>query len=89
MILEIALVVIVCVLSFLFYRQDRTIKSQIDYIERIEQKFLMNFESISEAVVKMKEADSKGGFQSDDEIGIIFKELQKIIIDLEKEIKGE
>ena len=68
MILEIILVVIVCVLSFLFYRQDRTIKSQIDYIERIEQKFLMNYESISEAVVKMKEADSKGGFQSDDEI---------------------
>ena len=48
MILEIILVVIVCVLSFLFYRQDRTIKSQIDYIERIEQKFLMNYESISE-----------------------------------------
>ena len=45
--------------------------------------------SYDQAVVKMKEADSKGGFQSDDEIGIVFKELQKIIIDLEKEIKCE
>ena len=89
MVLEIILGICVLALSYLFYRQDRTIKSQIDYIERIEQKFLMNYESISEAVVKMKEADSKGGFQSDDEIGIVFKELQKIIIDLEKEIKGE
>ncbi len=89
MILEITLAVIVCLLSFLFYKQDRTIKSQIDYIERIEQKVLMNHKSITEARVKMKEADSKGGFQSDDEVGVVFKELQKIIIDLEKEIKGE
>ena len=89
MILDILLIVGILFLSYLFYRQDAVIKKQIDYIEEIEIKLLDNHKKISNALSTMRDVDGKGGFESDDEVGQIFKQLQNIIEELEKELKGE
>jgi len=39
---------------------------------------------IDNAMAKMKELDSKGSFEADDETGFIFKNLYEIISELEK-----
>ncbi len=89
MILEIILVICVLSLSYLFYRQDRVIKGQVDYIDKIENKMLDSHKRLSDAYNAMKAADSKGGFESDDEVGQVFNQLKVIIQELEKELKGE
>jgi len=89
MVLEIILGICVLALSYLFYRQDRVIKGQVDYIEKIENKMLDNHKKISNAFNAMKVADGKGGFESDDEVGQVFNQLKTIIQELQKELKGE
>ncbi len=89
MVLDIILIIGILILGFLFYRQDVVIKKQIDYIESIERKMVDNYSKITNALATMKTIDSKGGFESDDEVGAIFKELKKIINELEKELNGE
>jgi|10_taG_2_1085330.scaffolds.fasta_scaffold104599_2 hypothetical protein len=86
MILDIILAVILVFCGFIVYRQDKTIKTQIDYIDEIEIKLLNNLKNVSEAYAMLKAADEKGGFESDDEIGEVFKTIKTIIADLEKEI---
>lgn len=41
---------------------------------------------VNDAFKKMQETDLRGSFESDDEVGVVFKDLKKIIEDLEKEI---
>lgn len=86
MILEIILICIIAFCGFIIYRQDQTIKRQIDYIDQIEIKLLTNFESISNSYKRMKEIDQKGGFESDDEVGQVFNGIKDVLEDLEKDI---
>ena len=86
MILEIILICIIALCGFIIYRQDQTIKRQIDYIDQIEIKLLTNFESISNSYKRMKEIDQKGGFESDDEVGQVFNGIKDVLEDLEKDI---
>ena len=86
MILEIILFVLLIIMSFLFYRQDKTISKQIEYIDSVELKLLNTFESIKKALDDIKEIDEKGGFESDDEVGQIFSNIKEVIIKLDNEI---
>ncbi len=88
MILEIILICIIAFCGFIVYRQDQTIKAQIDYIDQVEIKLLNNFKNVSEAHKRMKEIDQKGGFESDDEVGQVFTSIKDVIEDLEKDING-
>ena len=83
MILEIILICIIAFLSFLYYRQDKIIKNQIDYIENIEANYIQAQENIRSVVKTMRELDSKGGYESDDEVGSVFKSLLDVIESLE------
>ena len=74
-------------MSFLFYRQDKVVKQQIDYTNDLEQTIINNYNSINSTFEKMKEIDQKGGFQSDDEVGQIFSGIRDELINLEKEMK--
>ena len=87
MIIDIILILIIIVLSFLFYRQDKVVKQQIDYTNDLEQTIINNYNSINSTFEKMKEIDQKGGFQSDDEVGQIFSGIRDELINLEKEMK--
>ena len=88
MILEIILICIIAFCGFIVYRQDQTIKKQIDYIDQIEIKLITNFQSVSDSYKRMKEIDQKGGFESDDEVGQVFNGIKDVIENLEKEING-
>jgi hypothetical protein len=41
---------------------------------------------VRDSLKKMKETDLRGAFESDDEVGAVFKDMKQIIEDLEKEI---
>ena len=86
MILEIILFVLLIIISFLFYRQDKTISKQIEYIDSVELKLLNTFESIKKALDDIQEIDEKGGFESDDEVGQIFSNIKDVITKLDNEI---
>ena len=79
MILDIILICIIAVLGFLYYKQDKIIKSQIDYIETIEKNYLDSTTRINSVIETMRELDSKGGYESDDEVGSVFKSLLDIV----------
>ena len=82
MILDIVLAVILVFCCFIVYRQDQTIKKQIDYIDEIEIKLLNNLKNVSASYDMLKVADQKGGFESDDEIGTVFEGIKDAVNDL-------
>jgi len=88
MILDIILLCIIIFCGFLYYRQDSIIKKQVDYINTLENAILKNIQSITRVHNKMKDIDSKGGFESDDEVGQIFHEIKAQIEELENEINN-
>ncbi len=88
MILEIVLVILLLIGGYIVYRQDQTIKKQIDYIDAIELKLLSSFNSITDTYNKMKSFDDKGGFESDDEVGQVFNNIKEVMEDLENEINA-
>ena len=52
----------------------------MDYIEFVTKLEL----DLKRAFDSMKKADSKGGFESDDEVGQTFKTIKNIIAELEE-----
>ena len=44
-------------------------------------------QTINEANEKMKQADLRGSFESDDEVGTVFTELKGIVTDLNEKFK--
>tara|TARA_B100000900_G_C20208330_1_gene564770 strand:+ start:185 stop:457 length:273 start_codon:yes stop_codon:yes gene_type:complete len=89
MIVEIILAILLLSIGFLYYRQDKIISNQNDYINSIESTLLQNYDSINKALEKMKEIDGKGGFESDDEVGQIFRSLNDELNKLQREINNE
>ena len=72
---------------FLLFRSLLLIKE----VERLEEEVQYFEESIyvfkdrlMQAQIRMKEIDIRGAFESDDEVGYTFKELQEIVNDTNK-----
>ena len=61
---------------------DNDIMDYIDFVTKLELDLKKSFES-------MKKADSKGGFESDDEVGQTFKIIKNIISELEEKYGKE
>jgi HKD family nuclease len=78
-ILYITLAISLILNIFLFYRGYRLI-SQIEET----QKTYLDFEddviqTLETMLTEMKEIDIRGSFESDDEVGVVFKELKDVI----------
>jgi HKD family nuclease len=78
-ILYITLAISLILNIFLFYRGYRLI-SQIEET----QKTYLDFEddviqTLETMLTEMKEIDIRGSFESDDEVGVVFRELKDII----------
>ena len=54
MILNIILILLILLLSFVVFKQDKTIAKQIDYIDTVEIKMLTNLQSTKDTLTKMK-----------------------------------
>jgi len=44
-------------------------------------------QTVNDANQKMKQADIRGSFESDDEVGSVFKELKRIVVELNEQFK--
>ena len=89
MFLEITLILIILSLSYICYNLFRKNEMYEDTIEEYDKWFSEFDSSVKDTEFKLREIDNKGTFESDDEVGQIFKQLQNIIEELEKELKGE
>jgi len=76
MILEITLIVLLLFISYMLVLSMRRINQYEDLILQIQQ-------IITFATDKMKQVDSTGHFESDDEVGFFFEELKSIQLSLD------
>ena len=60
-----------------FESMDNELMDYIEFVTKLELDLKRAFESI-------KKADSKGGFEADDEVGQTFKTIKNIIAELEE-----
>ncbi len=60
----------------------RNFEKSEEYIENLESWVKRFSETITDMNREIKKIDSKGSFSSDDEVGYFFKELKKIIAQL-------
>ena len=70
----ISLILLILIIGFLSY----TLKIALDRISHLEGFVLQFDQLIMEASHRLKEVDNSGAFESDDEIGFIFKESKDI-----------
>lgn len=87
LILTLILVILVAFLGYLVYQNVLKIESLEEIIEEKDDKIIEIKQSIDAALSYMKNADSKGMFESDDYVGSTFKELKLISDGLDEEIK--
>ena len=76
MILEIILIILLLFISYMLVLSMRRINQYEDLILQIQQ-------IITFATDKMKQVDSTGHFESDDEVGFFFEELKSIQLSLD------
>ena len=76
MILEITLIILLLFMSYMLVLSMRRINQYEELILQIQQ-------IITFATDKMKQVDSTGHFESDDEVGFFFEELKSIQLSLD------
>ena len=79
----------IIVLLLIYIAWNLLIKNEklTDVILKQEQVLEASLEKFNIALYKMKTIDSKGGFESEDEVGQIFQGIKDIIYDLESELE--
>lgn len=65
-----------------FGKLDNEVMDYVQFITKLELDLKKSFE-------QMKRIDSKGGFESDDEVGQVFKSLKNIIKQLDEKYGNE
>jgi len=75
------------ILGYTTFNLFRKTETLVDETERLNNEASRLRDSIIFTLRKMKETDSKGGFEADDEVGTIFKELKAHIKALGEEIE--
>ena len=83
----ITLSVIVLVLIYIAWNLLIKNEKLTDAILEQEQVLDASLEKFNIALDKIKTIDSKGGFESEDEVGQIFQGIKDIIYDLESELE--
>jgi hypothetical protein len=79
----------IIVLLLIYIAWNLLIKNEklTDVILKQEQVLEASLEKFNIALDKMKTIDSKGGFESEDEVGQIFQGIKDIIYDLKSELE--
>ena len=81
MIIEIILGITTLTLGFTTYNQMRKVERLETWVENFTQR-------VQKVQDDLKEVDSKGYFESDDDVGSIFERIKEIINELDN-IKGD
>jgi len=70
----ISFIILILIIGFISY----ALKVALDRISNMEGFILQFDQLVMEASHRLKEVDNSGAFESDDEIGFIFKEIKDI-----------
>jgi DNA repair protein RadC len=62
---------------------------QEEYIQELEDMSQYMYNQIENAYQIIKQIDSKGAFEKDDETGTVFDQLNQVITNLQKEFNAE
>lgn len=82
------IIIIVLVISNLFFiwRGTRLVKELEDRAKSYQSLITYYSTSLEQMLSEMRSIDIRGSFESDDEVGIVFKELKSTIEKYKKEI---
>jgi len=81
-ILTILFAIIIGVLGYLLYISTRKVDQAIAYCEAYVRFIGAVYMKFLDTQARMKEIDRIGAFQADDEVGVVFKELDTLIAEL-------
>lgn len=87
-ILSIVFFILSCILGYTVYNLLQKVELYEDDISYKEEYLTKLTTLVSESDSKLREIDSKGTFESDDEVGFFFKELKKLQLNLSVYAKG-
>jgi hypothetical protein len=71
------------ILGYSTFNLMRKVESLTDQLMELEDDLLKQRSIISNAIKEMRLVDSKGAFESSDEVGTVFDALKEIVYELE------
>lgn len=90
--LQISLVILILLCSYFIYRAyvlAGLLADSEEYIKQVEDLSSYMYRTIDKSYQRMKQIDSKGSFESDDEAGSTFIMLKSVIENLQKEFNAQ
>ena len=72
---------------YVIFNLLRKVETLTEQVENLSQESQDIYEAINKTYTEMKVIDTKGGFEADDEVGTIFKDLKEVIFKL-KDLYG-
>ena len=82
--LQIILVLIVCISLYININLLFKIEKAKDRCDVLQDEVTVTYKKINNTLETMKVIDSKGGFESDDEVGAVFEALKEELYKLEE-----
>jgi hypothetical protein len=79
------LIIVILILSFTTINLLNKNEKLDDYNEELRKTVIDLYDAIDTAYNRMKDIDTLGSFEADDESGYVFKELKTIVDDLKEE----
>jgi hypothetical protein len=82
--LQIILVLIVCISLYININLLQKLEKAKDRCDLLDEEVNVTYKRITNTIETMKVIDSKGGFESDDEVGAVFSALKEEVYKLEE-----
>ena len=79
------LIIVILILSFTTINLLNKNEKLDDYNDELQKTVIDLYDAIDTAYNRMKDIDTLGSFEADDESGYVFKELKTIVDDLKEE----
>jgi len=79
MILEILLIIIILVLFYIIYIQYQKTEKLIQLVSNLQDIQEQVLERLENTLEEMRQIDLRGAFESDDEVGFVWKSIKEII----------
>lgn len=79
------LIIVILILSFTTINLLNKNEKLDDYNDELRKTVIDLYDAIDTAYNRMKDIDTLGSFEADDESGYVFKELKTIVDDLKEE----
>jgi hypothetical protein len=77
-------ITIICIYSTV--NMMRKVEHLEGIIDEQDNEYFSIKQKVRDAIIEMKQIDSKGGFESDDEVGSIFNGLKEVVEELGENI---